>query len=467
MPPTTFSFTTGDAYLPDVGQMSYNGCVFSPLFVSTVNGTAIKDDANRTVKLMEYVLTVDGYVTLSHATLNAGNIAATMAQLSTLLTQQGGSLVYRGRGFDLIVNPPGGVIRTPDYDVAWGPVPEVLEFQPLGGGRSAKVVWRVTVRVVTGGKAAGGGRLTGVVGPGPQFIDLLQFNCETSVSYGEDYYSTLNVRGTMEIPLTRPAVDTRRVTFTVDDVRSELQRRIFDGIDLSRFRVVNREFPISRDKRTMHFSVTAEEKPYMDLPEFCPVARGSFTVRPARSGMGLVLWLCTLRATYTVAAGFPRRMAWYPFLWLLRERMYASQDGNIGGIPDAQSQNPRDVRQITLFGQTVAFNVPNRGNGAQEWRQALQQSRANGPTRAWLIDFGIDEGLYLDSKTVSFSATWRLVTTFSHILVASGIWRKLPDNDAGGNNIWAASMKDISGPFSILPNVLDPARDVIVDFGGG
>ena len=59
----TFSFSTGPSTLPDIGMCSYNGCTFSPLVFSTVSGTAVKDVAGRTVKLMEYRIEVDGYVT--------------------------------------------------------------------------------------------------------------------------------------------------------------------------------------------------------------------------------------------------------------------------------------------------------------------------------------------------------------------------------------------------------------------
>ena len=63
----------------------------------------------------------------------------------------------------------------------------------------------------------------------------------------------------------------------------------------------------------------------MDLPPDCPIARGTYSVRPAKVGMGLVTWLCTLRATYTVAMPSPyrspemgrRKNAWLAFLALL------------------------------------------------------------------------------------------------------------------------------------------------------
>lgn len=461
----TYQFTTGSTYLPDVGKLSYNGCTFSPLFETKVSGKVVKDNSGRTTKLMEYVITVDGYVTLSE--LLANNINPAMVTLRKLLTAQGGVLIYNGRGFDLVINNFGGVkpvnlnatigqlaVNASLADVAWGPVPELLEFQPLGGGLSAKVQWRVTVRIPE----------VSVKGRG-----LLQLNYETVVTYNEDYFSTIAVRGTLEIPMTRiPSQGTRDLSYTVDDYRSVLEERITKGIDLSRFRITRREFAVSRDKRTMEWEFTAEELPYMDMPPDCTIARGSYNVRPAKAGMGLVLWLCTLRATYTVRPGVKRREAWLSFLALLRLRMNYSKFGEMPDIKSAEA--PKKPGFFKLLGRTVLaqffpgtvpdlakaiLNAPNVPDGTPF------------PTRrVWIIDFQIDEGLYLDSKTISFSATWRIITKFSSILLASGLWRKTPDQDPNGKSLWAISMKDVSGIKSWLPNGLDPELDVIVDFGG-
>jgi hypothetical protein len=469
----TFNFTTGPTTIPDVGQLAYNGCIFGPLFETNISGKIVKDDAGRTTKYMEYTLTADGYVTLPSG---ARSIDPPMRTLRRLLTAQGGALTYNGRGFDLVVNnsnggtganvgakPGGSISSIPTFtslpeDVAWGPVPELLEFQPLGGGLSAKIRWQVVVRIPEIAKSVFG---------------ILQLNYETSVSYNEDYFSTLSIRGTLEVPATRQqSQGDRTLGYTVDNYRKLLERRILTGIDLSRFRVTRREFSVSRDKRTLEWEVMAEEKPYMDLPLGCAIARGTYSVRPQKVGMGLVTWLCTLRATYTAAGGAPRRLAWYGFLALLRERMAAS---SLGQLPEvAKPQAPViPVGAGPLIGAAI-YGAPGAvvGFGIDIYRAIFSkptksESSVPNPDRpAWLLDFQIDEGLYLDSKTVSFSATWRLVTKFASILLGSGIWRKVPDKDQLGNNLWATTMRDVSGVFSWLPNVLDPKLDVIVDFGG-
>lgn len=465
MAATVQNFTTGPTTLPDVGELSYNGCKFSPLFATTMSGTVIKDAANRTTKLMEYVLEVDGYVTSPDVPAVDG-ISATVKNMETLLTAHAGALIYKGRGFNFSVNAAGAAIfDNSTRDVAWGPVPELLEFQPMGGGRSAKIRWRVTIRVVTG-KATQ--RLIPKLGNAANVTPLLQFNYETSVSYGEDYYAKMSINGVMEIPMTRATQGDRVLKSTVDDAREQLNARIFAGINLDRFYIADRQYKISRDKRTLEFDIQIEEKPYMDQPPGCSIARGTFSFRPARAGMGLCLWMCTLRCTYTVRADAPRRVAWEAFLLLLRERMSAAAKGNVVDI--GGNQNPA---RIGLGGQAVLNAAPLIGGiGGQLALPMLagllrqqQQKPDNNTNRPMLIDFSGDEGIYRDSKTTTFSASWRMVTTFSHILLASGLWRKTPEKDAQGKNEWAINMKDISGAQTWVNTQLNPAADVIVDFG--
>lgn len=451
----TFNFTTGPATMLDVGTLAYNGVTFSPLFESTISGKVVQDSAGRTTKMMEYDIAVDGYVTINTGDID---IDARMNQLRTLLTQPGGSLQYQGRGFDIILNSDIN-----NRDVAWGPVPELLDFQTMGAGRSAKVLWRVKVRIseqIT--NKSGKPPLPGSKGNNAD-IPMLQFCYNTSVSYGEDFYSTLSVSGVLEIPLTRtPGQKTRTLAQTADDLRGQIDQRIMTGIDLSRFRVTRREYPLSRDRRTMEFNVTIEEKPYMDLPPDCPVARGTFTVRPAKAGMGLCNWLCTLRATYVVRPDRPRRTAWLAFLAILRERM---AEGALA--PDIDPNANQNPPRANIIPANLLVN-PATARAVEIFTAILMAQKKKveeKPKNVLLIDFNIEEGMYLDSKTVSFSATWRLLSPFTHILLASGLWKKVPENNQKGENLYALSMRDVSGSQSWLPNSFDPALDIIVDFG--
>ena len=455
----THEFTTGPTTLPDIGELTYNGCKFGPLFETTVSGNPIKDKAKRTVMYMEYTLTVDGYVTLPSS---ENSINGPMNKLRELLTAQAGDLFYQGRGFNINAN-------TADGDVAWGPVPELLDFQPLGAGKSAKVQWKVTVRITEPPFARisqGQNRIT----------PMLQFNYDTSVTYGEDGYSTISMHGTMEIPMTRnPSQKTRTIPRTVDNFRGTVESRLMSGIDLSKFRLTRRDFRVSRDKRMLEWDITAEELPYMNMPPYCTVARGSYNVRPVKVGPGVTTWFCTLKATYTVGRPHSvglngaRRQAWLAFLALLRLRMSQSERGEV----DDSDKDPISIRNIArdfLTSGAIGGSI----RTLLEINKKIKEPRSKSKALIW--DFSIDEGLYLDSKTTSFSATWFIVTSIKHILLASGLWMKVVEesvNDAPitpgpkvGKNLWAISMRDVSGVYSWMPNILDNNLDAIVDFGG-
>ena len=81
--------------------------------------------------------------------------------------------------------------------------------------------------------------------------------------------------------------------------------------------------------------------------------------------------------------------------------------------------------------------------------------------------FANDEGLYLDSKTITFQASWWLFTSFSELLFASGLWQ-LPIGFHGetGKNLWAITLRQISGWKGTLAARQSNLQDVIVDMGG-
>lgn len=444
----TFNFTTGPSTLPDVGLLSYNGCKFSPLFETQVSAVFVQDDAKRTTKEIEYAITVDGYVTLPDG---ATNVETTLDTMVKLLNAPAGALYYTGRGKKIVVNAAGGL-----KDVAWGPVPEILDITPMGGGRSCKVKWTVKTRVPATLRAASH---TG--------SEVLQFCFDTSVSYGEDGYSSLRITGITEVPLTRATAADRSVPSSADEFRARFPGILLETIDKSVFRVTRRDFKLSRDKRTLEFDVVAEELPPMAMPPYM-LARGMFTFKPAKAGVGLCNWLCTLTCTYTVprrtadnTANVPRNTAWYAFLALLRVRM---NDGNTNGVLPAPggNQNPGPAAIAALAGVANPGAIGAQGIIIALWRRIFADRFNPNQRKVFLIELTGSEGVHLDSKTVTFSATWRLVTVFSRILQASGLWRQVPGVTS---NLWAASVRDIQGYKSWLDNEFEARLDAIVDFG--
>ena len=447
--------STGSAELPDIGSLTYNGVTFSSLYTSQVSGKQILDAGNRTVKYVKYTLAVDAMITLDDD-VGDDTTDRIMLDLRKRLQVQAGVLKYSGKGFgqSVVVNAPGGL-----YDVAWGPIPELLEFIPMGSSRAAKVKWNVSFCIPE------------IRGVGGRLGPVLEFSYHTSVSYDSAGFSHIGIGGILEIPLTRPLQATRTLTQTVDDFRQEFLGRIANDFDLQRFRVTDRGMEISDDKRTLTFDFSLDEQPYMGVPGGMFEADGHYTVKPERVGVlsGTVNWICTFKATYTVVKGLPRRVAYMAFLAMWDLRMRMSQFGFFVGQPiqwAIQRENAAN-QVITQFNNRVADIIEaNIGNVPLTYQRALgvlPAANNSETTSSFPLSLSIDEGMYLSSRTISFEASWRIITRWQGLLVAAGIWRQ---TGLEGGNFYATSMANISGAQSWLRNELDPAAQAIVDFGG-
>ncbi len=456
MPVDTVASSTGLATFPDIGTLSYNGVVFSVLQHTQIKTNVVQDDAKRTTKWVETTLTVIGYVTL----LRDKTTDVVWANLRKKLTEHGQTLIYTGKGYgDLIVNLSGnkGI-----KDAAYGPVPKILSFKPMGGAASAQIEWEVTVHIPE------------VDNIFPQTV--AQYNYEAAITYDDEGYSQVSIRGVLEIQATR-----RPSLRTIQDM-VDAQRQVWTDIafDLTKFRVVRRNFNISRDKRVMDWEFMAEELPPMDLPFGATKARGTMSVAPFRpfGGNRFILfgtvWTCTLKATYTIRKDFPPRVAALNFFSLLQFRMRSSANGAFPNlnVPANNNQQGQPGVQITLGGVQL-FNLQ---PGAAQLPPP--NAPAGGRSLALLQDMRFDEGLYLDSKTMTWEASWILFTTFRTLLEASGVWRwprvvESPQPLAAQNAVghikasWVRSVEDIMGWRSWLNNQLAESADVIVDMGGG
>lgn len=420
--------TTGLAPLPDVGVLAYNGVTFNSMTKTELTGKPIKDNAGRTITSIEWTLSVDAYVTLEQG---QDTIDSTMRTITLQLSQARGELAYTGKGFgaNFVVNKPGGL-----QDVAWGPTPTLFECQPLGASRSAKVKWQVVFTIPN---------TFPTIGP------LLQFNEELNISYDEDAYATVSIKGTMQIPLTGLPQTNSAITTTVDAYRQRFLDQVANSFPLNLFRVLRRNFNVSRDRRTMEWEFQGEQLPPQGLPWSATTARGRFTVRPHRMGPGLAQWLCSLNCTYTLPPGVARRVAYQHFALLLAVRMRQSQFGGLANRPPPVNPIVQAVVNQSSILQLLQRNL-----------QAEQARQRQANTACFIVDFGVDEGLFLESKSVTFHASWMLFSQYRNILRASGIWRTAGTE---GGDTWATSVRNISGWKGTLRNSIQATQDAIVD----
>jgi hypothetical protein len=464
-----------------VGTLSYNGVKFSSLYKSVVRGKVVQDDAKWTTKYVEYSIEVEGFVTLAQGEATTDN---TFEGLRLRLSAAGQALQYTGKGFgDLVVNLPTGV-----FDVAYGPAPQVVSFTPLGAARGAQVAWTCVTRIPEVPFAANqnppslGSPLSGVASAAGQ---VLQFSYSASIGYDDEYYGTVSLKGILEIAASRTPAGGRLVKKTVDSFRRSWLNIPYDR---RQYRCVSRRFDESEDQRSCTWSYELAQLPPAGLPVGAPKAGGRMSIRPLRPGGGKEgkpvigpFWACTLRCTYSIRADFERRTAFFAFMSLLWFRMWSSLSGVVPDLDFAGQQLQavaKDFLQNALL-KGAGFTPPNtpsraisfytqlagRQNAAGEQASAiLGLNQKAAAARPVLMDFGVDEGVYDDAKSISFQASWRTCCTFQSLLYATGVWRFGPE--VGGLN-WAESIVDVSGWRGPLANNVNPAAEVIVDFGGG
>jgi hypothetical protein len=153
----------------EFGQVTYNGFNFPPALNSSAQCTPVYDDTDRSIMYMLYNFRIEFIVNLAEVstygdgTINAnpvldsaGNndnrkdrsIDLSMEWLRRRLTQPGRTLHIKdiGIGPDLIVNDSNQGLKY--WDVNWGPKPKMVEWQPLGLNKAARVVWQVEVAIV-------------------------------------------------------------------------------------------------------------------------------------------------------------------------------------------------------------------------------------------------------------------------------------------------------------------------------
>ena len=102
MPVTGIPTDTGLSPLPDIGELSYNGVVFSALFKSSLSCQDVKDEAKRTVIYRKHDLSVEGVVTL--ATPTSTSTDTVMADVRAKLEESRAPLRYQGGFGNLVVN---------------------------------------------------------------------------------------------------------------------------------------------------------------------------------------------------------------------------------------------------------------------------------------------------------------------------------------------------------------------------
>lgn len=349
------------------------GFTFSEKADTRISGKPNLDQAKRTVVSVTYTILVRDYVLPGFG--DGFSTENEMLSVRRILTKPGGELTYLGKGFgQLVVNAPGQAV----LDAQWGPIPEILEWNPVGSATTAKIVWRCTTTIPECSSAV-------------YAFEPMEFNFR--VSYSTDFcgLTTRTYSGFIRIPQTRPpqtfgTVQNRLLQDNADAYRANIMPAIPVG-----FRRRTADFTLDESKCRMDFNIVDEQLPTVNAPPPGVIEVDDTHEVETNDLLAGVQWSGRISATYTLAPDQSRVNCWpYFFNLVAARRAFTVQYGS--------------------FGQSAGF---------------------------WLatsLRFG--ERMH-DTKSAWFSLGYMMTTSLQTVLAASGMWTPIPDSNW---NAWATSL---------------------------
>ena len=404
--PTLTASGVAPAITSGVGTASYNGVTFPNQISAKGSSRPVLDTAGRSTKYVEHTLTIE--FVIADGTYDDGSsttIDGNYQDIRRLLTQAGGVLRFEGKGF-------GDVFRINTYqqDVAFGPKPTMLSWEPIGSNKAIRVVWEVMVQIA---ECQGGEDLSSSYYRGK----LAEINFSMNWDINESGLTTRTISGLIELPMNRSA-NSRVITDTVDRFRNNIKV----PVPLA-FKRVNQSWNVSEDKRTLIFSIVDSEIP-SDNPYFPGTINVSAPYRISNQGLDFAKWDVSLSAIIEVAMGAPKWLAWAAFII----------------IADNRRKKLRNAKMI---------------NGRQQVIPGTMNTKS----------LAIEEDPY--SRTLSFHLNWDLMCSLTYLFAGSGFLEDVP------GTTWQAfrtSMTALTGDWSSRGHAGMkhlPSDDVIINICGG
>ncbi|MDX1964125.1 MAG: hypothetical protein SFX18_13310 [Pirellulales bacterium] len=221
-----------------LGTLSYDGYVFDGSSQVKAKTIPLKDDAGRVTIAHEITLTITGVIA------NQGGNRMFWTELETKLLRQGGRFVMTGRGF-LDIDTSGYNSLNRSRDIANGPSPQSLDWEPIGSSNSCAFVYVVKITL-----------------PVPCYLDqlgipsvlnsgVMAFNYSLDYSYNDGGYCTRAIAGYIQIAQ-NTGTDSRPLD-AIDQYRERLRVPVLPNFTR------NQSFQITPDRTRMNFTITDTE----------------------------------------------------------------------------------------------------------------------------------------------------------------------------------------------------------------
>ena len=342
--------------------LTYNGYQFNEYSHITVNATMQPDDANRTILYHRYKIRVETTI-YAEEDETQGQAGEHFDRIKDRLTKQGKVLEihHRGFGVDFLVN----ATATGKRDVAFGPKPMIVTWDPIGEVNAVEVVWECEVCI------SACNRWTGV----------MAINYSVVYRIDQAGYTTRTISGYLEIAMTRVGT---RIPDSADRYR--------DKIIMPHLPSFTREttWALSLDKRRADFAIVDSE---IRSPNAFPVGviniRGNHLAQWGRRRAAEISQ--NIRVSIELAQGQPRSRAIEIFRTIVAVRtQYAAARGTIFlenlfcdeelygntfnlGVSYRFLVQPSDsvMTALTGFFEAAAIGQPLPLNTWQQWQASI------------------------------------------------------------------------------------------------
>lgn len=347
------------------GQFAYNGFNFPPAVRTKCAISPVQDSTGRITKYVRYQITAEFIVYLgldsklsdgsdnddaifpdTADTIDGIDGADGMDQLRHLLTRQGKELIFnnKGLGAKVEVNTSNS-----EKELMYGPVPELLQWEPIASNKAARVVWQCSFAL----------RDCGTSTKSSNPIEDQGYEVTYSIdAYG---HTTRTVSGYLMITNYLVSSGTSGTSVYPNASADEYRHKIKVALPLG-FQRVRQDYKISKDQRTLTYTIVDKEHS-SELP--VPSGVIDLQVNHTISSSGKLLnqtWDVAVSGSFTMAAGFDKALAYQAFLAIVRSRWEAAK--KYAKLPGESKESDNRIlipRKLTIndsiYDRSISFSM--------------------------------------------------------------------------------------------------------------
>ena len=294
--------------------VSYNGVSIDNIVTSNIDSSPVYNEQGTAVKYVMYTVQIEAIVhpesfVETAANRDSTNDALEVIRQRLLEPRKPFSYVNKGFGDDFNINT-GETISL--VDVAYGPKPLNLTFEPIARNKAARVNWTVEVKVPKSCSST------------PGSYELLEFWSTSSVKINKHGYQTLTRKGRVEFVGTSTGNSlglraSKRFGPFIDSLTSPTS---MEGYHLEH------DFNFSPDDRVMTFTMTYSE---IESPNVYPLGVVNISAKHSikselmstniYSGAAFRSWGNSMTCTISLRPNVPQLRAWEIFSAITSDRL--------------------------------------------------------------------------------------------------------------------------------------------------